>query len=293
MTYSIVARDPATGQMGVAVQSHWFSVGTIVTWAEAGVGVVATQALADPSYGPLGLDLLRQGSTSSDALRARLDADEGRDVRQVAMIDARGEVATHTGARAIAEAGHATGDQVSCQANMMLRNTVWDAMLRAYQSSSGDLTDRLLAALDAAETEGGDIRGKQSAALLVVKAEPTGKPWVDRALDVRVDDHAESLTELRRLVGVKRAYDAMNEGDELLEKGDVEKASLLYAGAQRAMGGNVEPTFWAALTTAASGRLDDAKKMFAFDEHPNWRELLRRLPASGLADEAVVSELLS
>jgi uncharacterized Ntn-hydrolase superfamily protein len=176
---------------------------------------------------------------------------------------------------------------------MMLRDTVWDAMLRAYAAAPGDLADRLLAALDAAEAEGGDIRGRQSAAILIVDAEATGRPWSDRVLDVRVDDHTEPLKELRRIVGVKRAYDAMNEGDERLGAGDAAGAAELYARAQAAMTNNVEPTFWAALTMASSGRMDEAKKLIAtVVADPNWRELLRRLPRAGLADEAVVKDLL-
>src|SRR3712207_3471501 len=179
-TYSIVARDPATGDMGVAVQSHWFSVGSIVTWAEAGVGAVATQSFVDPSYGRNGLDLMRGGAGAEDALKTLLARDEGREVRQVAMLDARGRVAAHTGAKCIEAAGHQTGRDYSVQANLMSNPRVWPAMARAFETSKGDLADRLLAALDAAERAGGDIRGKQSAALLVVKAQPSGKPWADR-----------------------------------------------------------------------------------------------------------------
>jgi uncharacterized Ntn-hydrolase superfamily protein len=183
-TYSIVARDPATGELGVAVQSHWFSVGPIVPWAEAGVGAVATQSFVDPSYGPLGLDLMRAGKSATEALSGLVESDAHPEVRQVAMIDARGNVAAHTGANAIIAAGHQTGENYSVQANLMESSTVWPAMADAFETASGDLAERLLAALEAAEAEGGDIRGRQSAALLVVSGEPTGRPWVDRTFDL-------------------------------------------------------------------------------------------------------------
>ena len=196
-TYSIVARDPATGELGVAVQSHWFSVGSIVTWAEAGIGAVATQSFVDPSYGKLGLDLMRAGRSAPDALKALLAGDEGRDVRQVAMIDAQGRVAAHTGSKDIPAAGHIVGKDYSVQANLMLNDKVWPAMSRAFEAAKGDLAERMMAALDAAQEVGGDIRGKQSAALIVVTGKPTGKPWADRVFDLRVDDSADPLKELR------------------------------------------------------------------------------------------------
>lgn len=177
-TYSIVARDPATGELGVAVQSHWFGVGAIVPFAEAGVGAVATQSFVDPSYGPLGLELVRAGRTAPEALAGLLEADPHPDVRQVAMIDAAGNVAAHTGENAIIAAGHHTGENYSVQANLMGSETVWPAMVTAFEAARGDLAERMLAALEAAQAEGGDIRGRQSAALVVVSGEPTGRPWV-------------------------------------------------------------------------------------------------------------------
>lgn len=200
MTYSIAARDPRTGELGAAVQSHWFAAGELVPWAEAGVGAVATQALVGVGYGPLGLDLMRGGKRAPQALRALLAADEGEMHRQVAMVDPAGEVAAHTGSRCLREAGHRTGDGYSVQANMMLRDTVWDAMAEAFEKSTGPLTYRLLAALDAAEAEGGDVRGRQAAGILVVKDAPSGRPWEDVVVHLRVDDHPAPLEELRRLV---------------------------------------------------------------------------------------------
>ena len=197
-TYSIVARDPATGNFGVAVQSHWFQVGAAVPWAEAGVGAVATQSFVRIDYGPLGLSLMRAGRSADEALQSLLATDAQRDVRQVAMVDRGGAVAAWTGPKCIQAAGHATGKGYSVQANLMDRPTVWPAMARAYESADGDFAARLLAALEAAEREGGDIRGRQSAALLIVRAESTGRPWEDRLVDLRVDDHAAPLPELRR-----------------------------------------------------------------------------------------------
>ncbi len=191
-TYSIVARDPDTGQLGVAVQSHYFAV-FLVAWAEAGVGAVATQAFGDPAYGKLGLDMMRARKSAPDALAGLLAADPMKGVRQVAMVDANGQVAAHTGSITIPEAGHIAGEGFSVQANMMLKNTVWPAMAEAYRTASGELVDRLLTALDAAEAEGGDIRGRQSAAILIVEPESSGRPWIDRIFDLRVDDAPEPL----------------------------------------------------------------------------------------------------
>jgi uncharacterized Ntn-hydrolase superfamily protein len=279
-TYSIVARDPATGQLGVAVQSHYFCVGTVVPWAEAGVGVVATQARADPGYGPRGLELMRTGSTAREALDKLIAADPGRDVRQVAMIDNDGRAAANTGSLTIPEAGHIIGEGFSVQANMMLRSTVWPAMAEAYRSTRGELVDRLLAALDAAETEGGDIRGRQSAALLVVAAKPSGQPWPDRIFDLRVDDAREPLTELRRLIGVSRAYHHLRRAQEAAVRGDSSAMDSEFEQAARLVGDNPEVRFWQAVALIRSERIEKGLtalgKVVAID--PNWRELALRLP---------------
>lgn len=206
MTYSIIARDPVSGAVGVAVQSFYFSVGAIVPWAEAGVGAVATQSFVDPSYGPLGLELMKRGKSAPDALRALVALDPGAAYRQVAMIDMRGCVAVHTGEGCLEAAGHCVGEAVAAQANLMARETVWGAMIAAFARTEGDLATRFLAALDAAEQEGGDRRGKQSAAMLVVRAQPTGKPWLDRVVDLRVEDHAEPIDELKRLLVLHRQH---------------------------------------------------------------------------------------
>ncbi|HYG81803.1 MAG TPA: DUF1028 domain-containing protein [Pyrinomonadaceae bacterium] len=283
-TYSIVARDPATGEMGVAVQSHWFSVGTTVAWAEAGVGAVATQSFVDPSYGKLGLELMRMGRSAPDALKSLLAGDEGRDVRQVAMIDAQGRVDAWTGSRDIQAAGHKVGANYSVQANLMLNDKVWPAMSRAFEAAKGDLAERMLAALDAAQAEGGDIRGRQSAALVVVKAKPTGKPWADRVFDLRVDDHPEPLKELRRLVTLQRAYNHMNAGDLAVEKKDNEGALREYAAAERLVPDNAEMIYWHAVALVNMNRVEEAlplfRKVFAMDK--NWATLTPRLPKSGL-----------
>ncbi|HEY0171165.1 MAG TPA: DUF1028 domain-containing protein [Pyrinomonadaceae bacterium] len=283
-TYSIVARDPATGEMGVAVQSHWFSVGSAVAWAEAGVGAVATQSFIDPSYGRNGLDLMRGGAGPEDALKTLLAKDGGRDVRQVAMVDARGRVAAHTGAKCIEAAGDRAGAGYSVQANMMENGRVWPAMARAFESARGDLADRMLAALDAAEAQGGDIRGRQSAALVVVKAESSGKPWADRLFDLRVDDHPEPLRELRRLVRLQRAYNHMNAGDAAIERKDNGAALREYAAAERLVPDNVEMVYWHAVALANMNRVEEALPLFrrVFDADPNWRTLTTRLVKSGI-----------
>jgi uncharacterized Ntn-hydrolase superfamily protein len=206
MTYSIIARDPSSGEIGVAVQSRYFSVGTVVPWAEAGVGAVATQSFVDPAYGLLGLALMRQGKGAPEALHTLVEADPGAAYRQVAMIDASGRVAVHTGESCLQEAGHCIGEQVAVQANLMARDTVWGAMLHAFGQTSGDLAARFIAALEAAEAEGGDRRGKQSAAMLIISARPTGKPWLDRIVDLRVEDHPDPVNELKRILAVQREY---------------------------------------------------------------------------------------
>ncbi len=280
-TYSIVARDPDTGQLGVAVQSHYFSVGSVVTWAEAGVGAVATQSIADPSYGKLGLDLMRAGKTAPDSLAGLLASDSMREVRQVAMVDAQGRVAAHTGQTTIAEAGHIVGDGFSAQANMMLNNTVWPAMAEAYTSAKGELVDRFLAALDAAEAEGGDIRGRQSAAILIVEAKNTGRPWHDTIFDLRVDDAREPLVEIRRLVGVRRAFIHMRLGNEAAARGDLEATEREFTAAERLVGDNPEMRYWHAIALLSLGQIDDGLAILreVGRRDRNWIELTLRLPA--------------
>jgi uncharacterized Ntn-hydrolase superfamily protein len=283
-TYSIVARDPVTGELGVAVQSHWFSVGPLVAWAEAGVGAVATQSFVDPSYGKLGLDLMRAGRSAPDALKGLLAADSGSAVRQVGMIDAQGRVAAHTGEKCIVAAGHFVGENFSVQANMMEKDTVWPAMAKAFRETKGDLAARMMAALEAAEAEGGDIRGRQAAALIVVSGKPTGKPWVDRKFDVRVDDHPKPLEELKRLLTLQRAYNLMNEGDLAVERNDAKAALEAYSGAEALAPGNAEMVFWHAVSLVGLNRVDEAIPLFqkTFKMDPRWRELLTRLPKAGL-----------
>lgn len=283
-TYSIVARDTLTGEMGVAVQSNWFSVGSIVTWAEAGVGAVATQSLVDPAYGPLGLELMRGGKSAQQALEALLASDPGKEVRQVAMVDVHGNIAAHTGSKCIQSAGHIVGRNYSVQANLMLNDSVWPAMSKAYENATGDLADRILAALDAAQAVGGDIRGKQSAAILIVKARSTGQPWADRVMELRVEDHPEPLLELRRLINIHRAYDSMNQGDLAIEHNDVEAALKHYGAAEAMFPDNMEMKFWHAVSLVNVGRLNDALPLFetTFVNNINWATLVQRLPASGL-----------
>ena len=283
-TFSIVARDPQSGQMGVAVQSHWFSVGSVVAWAEAGVGAVATQSLVEISYGPLGLALMRAGKAAPDALAALLAADEGHELRQVAMVDTGGQVAVHTGARCIADAGHEAGEGFSVQANMMARPDVWPAMARAYREAQGDLAERMLTALEAGQAAGGDVRGQQSASILIVKPVSTGRPWADTAMDLRVEDHPQPIHELRRLVGLHRAYQHMNRGDDLLGAGEVEEALHEYRAAAEMAPEIEELPFWHAVTLADLGRVDEALPIFrdVFARNAGWARLLPRLPKAGL-----------
>jgi uncharacterized Ntn-hydrolase superfamily protein len=283
-TYSIVARDAKTGELGVAVQSHWFAVGSMVPWAEAGVGAIATQSFVDASYGKLGLDLMRAGRSAPDALKGLLAADQNRDVRQVAMIDSSGKVSAHTGAKCIPATGQIVGENFSVQANLMLSDQVWPAMAKAFESTSGDLAARMLAALEAAQAAGGDIRGRQSAALIIVSGKPTGRSWQDRVFDLRVDDHAEPVAELRRLVNLQRAYNLMNDGDLAVEKKDHEGALKAYAAAEALAPDNAEMIFWHAVALVNMKRVDESlalfRKVFALD--PNWKTLTPRLVGVGL-----------
>jgi uncharacterized Ntn-hydrolase superfamily protein len=284
VTYSIVARDPGTGDLGVAVQSHWFAAG-IVCWARAGVGAVATQATALIDHGPLGLDALSDGEDAAGALRIRLEADDDRDVRQVAVLDRGGGVAVHTGASCIPEAGHVAGDGYSCQANMMWRDTVWGAMAGAFESARGDLAERLLRALEAGEGEGGDVRGRQAARILVVRAEATDRPWEDVLVDLRVDDHPQPLPELRRLLELKRAYDRLETAEALELEHDVEGAFAERRAALAAVPDGAEIAFWTAVSLANAGHRDEARQAaaVALSAYPGWAELLRRLAERGLA----------
>ena len=296
-TYSIVARDPVTGDLGVAVQSHWFQVGSAVPWLEAGVGAVATQSFTRIDYGPKGLELMRGGKSAQEALDQLVARDEGKDVRQVAMVDAQGRTAVWTGAKCIAAAGHQTGKGYSVQANLMDKPSVWPAMARAFESAKGDLADRMLAALEAAEAEGGDIRGRQSAALVVVRARPTGEPWRDRLVDLRVDDNPQPLAELRRLLTLHRAYEEMNLGDEAMAKNDFQTAVGHYTRATGLAPGIVELPFWQAVTLFVAGQEDKALALFqdVFAREPRWATLVRRLPASGLLpdDPKKIEKILS
>jgi uncharacterized Ntn-hydrolase superfamily protein len=283
-TYSIVARDPDTGDMGVAVQSHWFSVGSIVSWAEAGVGAVATQSLVNASFGPRGLELMKNGKSAQEALTELILSDEGREVRQLAIVDAKGNVSAHTGTRCIPEAGHFIGEGYSVQANLMLNDKVVPAMARAFEDARGPLAERMMTALEAAQDVGGDIRGKQSAALLVVRGTPTGNVWEDRMIDLRIEDHSEPIIEMKRLLSLFRAYEYMNQGDLAIEKNDLEGALAAYSRAEEMFPDNLEMKFWHAVSLANAGMLEEARPIFTylFSKDGKWRTLTERLPGVGM-----------
>ena len=296
-TYSIVALDAETGQLGVAVQSHWFSVGTVVPWAKAGVGAVATQSIAEPSYGPKGLALMEQGIPADEALQSLLTKDIGKNVRQVAMVDAQGNVGVHTGSRCISHASHLTGENYSVQANIMAKSTVPSAMAQAFESTAGDLAERMLAALDAAEAEGGDLRGRQSAAMLVVSGEPTGDSWTDRIVDLNVADHGNPLIELRRLYRISQAYRHAQKGDEYMEKNEMDSALQEYSAATKLYPENPELPFWTAVTLAQTGELEKAIPIFkdVFSRNGNLRELVPRIVRAGFltVEQNVLREILA
>ena len=284
MTYSIVARDPETGELGVAVQSCYYQVGPVVPWGLAGVGAVATQSMVNIALGPAGVVLLRLGYRAGEALDAVLAGDPQREWRQCAMVDAAGGAAAHTGPHCIAEAGHRVGDGYTVQANLMERDTVWDAMSSAYEAATGPLAERLLAALDAAEGEGGDIRGKQSAAMLVLTGAPTGRAWEDRLIDLRVEDHPEPLAELCRLLRYRRAHQAAASGGGAAHRRALEIAPEV-----------VQLRFFAGLALAGEGDWDEAVALLrgAIAAEPRWEQALPRLVPAGRVSPELVAELQS
>ena len=284
-TYSIVAKDANTGEMAVGVQSHWFSVGTLVSWGKSGVGVVATQSFVNPSYGPKGIELMENGVSAEEALKNLTDKDEGRDFRQAAMLDVNGSVNAFTGEKCIESAGHFVGDNFSVQANMMLNDKVIPAMKKAFQDNSNlPLAERIIKVFEAAESVGGDIRGKQSAALIVVGAEKTSNVWEDKKIDLRVDDSSNPIKEIKRLLKVHRAYDHMNKGDLAIEENDMDKALSEYGKAQVLFPENHEMSFWKAIALLNNGKKEAARPILkkVFKENPNWKKLIYRLPKSGL-----------
>ena len=287
MTYSIVARDPASGRFGVAIQSCWPFVGAGCPWIESGVGAVATQSYTEVAHGPNGLARLRGGEAPSEALAALLAADPDAAVRQVGIVDSSGRAAAHTGARCVEAAGHLTAEGVSVQANMMERASVWPAMLAAYHGSEGDFVDRLLAALRAAEAEGGDLRGRQSASLVVSGA--PGDPAWKREIDIHVGDHASPLDELERLVRVHRGYEALDRAEERGRVGDIAGARAASEEALRLAPGDGQVMAWEAIGMAGGDLIEPARELLAAATamNPRWPEFVRRLAASGVQPELV------
>jgi uncharacterized Ntn-hydrolase superfamily protein len=251
----------------------------VVTYGKAGVGVVATQSFVNPSYGPKGLALMEQGLSPQQALDALLVNDTGEMFRQVAFLNTKGEVATHTGSSCIEAAGHRPGKNFSVQANMMLNNTVWDAMANAFEKTKGDLSDRMIAALKAAQGEKGDIRGSQSAAILIVKDKATGNSWEDIVMDLRVEDHANPVEELERLVKMQKAYDFMNKGDLAMEAGDSKMAESLYLNAQNLFPDNLEMKYWYAINLLNNKEFEKANAILKgiFNQDMNWKTLTSRI----------------
>lgn len=296
-TYSIVARDSVTGDIGVAVQSHWFSVGSVVSWAEPGVGAIATQSLVNISFGPRGLDLLKKGQTAAEVLNILIGNDDGREFRQLAIIDKDGNVATFTGKKCIPDAGQIIGKNFSVQANMMLNKKIWPAMAEAFEKSTGPLAERMVAALKAAEATGGDIRGQQSASLLVVRGRSTDKPWEDRLIDLRVEDHPEAVKEIERILNVHRAYEHMNRGDLAIELGDEEKALMEYSAAEKMFPDNIEMKYWHAVSLANIGKIEEALPKFkvVFEKDKNWIELTKRIVPNGLlnVNEEILNSIIT
>ena len=284
-TFSIVAMDTATGEMAVGVQSHWFAVGTSVSWGKSGAGVVATQSFINPAYGPNGLKLMAEGLSAEEALQTLIAADQGRDYRQVAFLDINGKASAYTGEKCISQASHQIGENYSVQANMMLNKDVVPAMSRAFvENPHIPLAERVVVVMKAAQEAGGDIRGKQSAALVVVGPKPVAEEWKDKRIDLRVDDHKSPIRELERLLRMHRAYEHMNQGDLAIEHNDMEMALREYGAAEEMFPQNLEMKYWKAVALANNGRMEESLSIFkyVFERDKNWQELTRRLPASGL-----------
>jgi len=286
-TFSIVAKDTVTGEMAVGVQSHWFSVGALVPWGKSGVGVVATQSFVNPAYGPNGLELMEKGKSAPVALKELVSKDDAKDYRQVAFLDANGKASAFTGEKCVESALQHVGDNFSVQANMMLNDDVVPAMAKAFkENASMPLAERVVKVLQAAQAAGGDIRGRQSAALIVVGPNKVKNSWEDKKIDLRVDDSAEPLVELERLLKVARAYEYMNKGDLAVEAKDVDEALKQYGKAESLFPKNLEMRYWKAVALANSNRLEEAIPVFKaiFKEDNNWREMTKRLPDSDLLD---------
>jgi uncharacterized Ntn-hydrolase superfamily protein len=296
LTYSIVARDARTGELGVAVQSHYFSVGSVVTWARAGVGAVATQSIAEPSYGPLGLELMAGGKSADEALKALLKSDLKAQSRQVAFVDSKGRVAVHTGSKCIRYAGHILGEEYSCQANLMSNDTIWGAMNKAYKENAGlSFAERLLSALEAAEAAGGDIRGKQSAAMLIVSPQLSANYWSGRVLELRIEDSPEPLKELKRLIRIKQAYDWADRGDDYLSSGKVQESRDAFEKAYRFAPEIDELKYWRGISLLGSGRAEEAKEVLypLLKSEPRWIQVSKSLKEIGMVEAGAMDEFLS
>jgi len=298
VTYSIVARDRQTGEIGVAVQSHYFSVGSVVTWAKAGVGAVATQSIVEPSYGPLGLELMAAGKSAGEALEALLQVDKKAEYRQVAMVDSKGGVAVHTGSRCMPHAGHTFGEQFSCQANLMRNDSIWGAMKESYIKNEGaPLAERLVEALQAGEDAGGDVRGKQSAAILAVSGETQRNQWEGRIMDLRVEDSPSPISELRRLVRYKRGYDWVDKGDTYLASQDYPNALKAYRKGLDLVPEVDELRYWVGLSYLATDEKEKGKQLLreVFSKDAAWVQLTRDLLRTQVIplDSSTLRELVS
>ena len=295
-TYSIVAIDKAHGQMGIAVQSHWFSVGSITGWIEPDVGVIATQSFHDLAHGQLGLALLKAGKTPDEALTALKSIDPTPGVRQTAILDVNGRVGVHTGDQCIPESGHVLGEGFSTQANTMRNTGIWPAMAASFRRSEGSLAQRLMDALDAGEAAGGDVRGRQSASILIMRTRSTGLRWKDKIVDLRVDDHKEPLKELRRLLRIHEAYQHAINADTLMTEGKIQEAMQEYSYADEKAPEIEESRFWQAVALASKGRMEEAAPLLktVFAVNPDWKQVLRSLPRTRLfdLDEKATSTLL-
>ena len=292
MTYSIVARDPGTGRFGVAVQSHYLGVGATVPWLEAGVGAIATQASVNVSFGPMGLEMLRAGQAADAVVAALVAGDEQAHIRQLGIVDSQGRAAAHTGADCIPACGHLVGDGFTVQGNLLERSSCWPAMAAAYESALAEeapFVERLLRAMEAAEAEGGDVRGRQSASIMVVRADLQPAVWRGRLMDLRIEDHADPVPELRRIVTMQLAYDLLDEEGDAAVAG--RSTSERYELARRMSPDAYELVFWRGVELATAGDVEAGRRelQIAFEADARWRTTLQHLADAGR--EGVTAEL--
>jgi uncharacterized Ntn-hydrolase superfamily protein len=286
-TFSIVAFDPITKDLGVAVQSRYFSVGSVVPWAESGVGAIATQSFVNVSYGPRGLELLKEGLNVEDVIGRLTRDDEGKEFRQLGIIDSKGNASAFTGWRCLEWAGSIVGKNYTAQGNILAGEDVVKGMSQKFESTKGELADKLVAALEGGQEGGGDARGRQSAALLVVRKNVGRAGYGDRYIDLRVEDHPEPIAELKRLLVMHRVYRLIDDGEEKMATGDPEGGLSMIKEAV-SLGPSIDDAHIdLGVIYLKLGKRDEALKAFgqALKLNPRMKTMIKQLPGAGLMEK--------